>query len=121
MTDRIEPALTAEEWKQRIVGYLEDYEDGVPYVKDGEFGVGGDTYFGTVNPVQAIALANAALPDDDPRKITREWVIDIRDIADSLAGEIAEWVGDSPRTEAQIARLRGYADALESYLPPETP
>ena len=114
MSDRIEPALTPEEWRTAklwLAGKM----------------IGGKVRGSVVldlpdkHTPAALALANAALPDTDPRKITREWVADIRERADDLAGEIAEWVGDSPRTEAQIARLRRIADALESYLPPETP
>lgn len=44
-----------------------------------------------------IGFANAALPDSDPRKITRKHVELLRET---------------------VAPLRAFADALESYLPP---
>lgn len=55
--------------------------------------------------VAIIALANAALPDGHPTKITREWVRMIR----TEGRERGEWG----------AEWGIVADALESYLPPE--
>jgi len=49
-----------------------------------------------------IALANAALVDDDPRKLRREHVDALRSAAD---GKI------------DVALLRDLADAIDSYLP----
>ena len=51
------------------------------------------------------------------RKITRAWIDDIRDAADFIEG------GNGARPVAEhrkpwAARLRAYADALESSLPP---
>lgn len=65
--------------------------------------------------VAAIAALNDSLPDSDPRKITRAHVAAIRHELDE------EW--DGIRDDASfphVALLRQLADALESYLPPET-
>lgn len=67
----------------------------------------------TVRPVSSIALANAALKADDPRKITRAMVNLLRDVAETHEAESGEdWHED-------VAPLRAMADALASYLPPE--
>lgn len=67
----------------------------------------------------AIAVANAMLEDDDRRKITREWITTIRDNAYWMIG-----ANDSPagkeRNNKASADLVAIADALESYLPPES-
>ena len=55
-----------------------------------------------------LALANHALPDADPRKITRNMVNALREIAD-----------DSPWDESLGLVLNGIAEVLESYLPPK--
>lgn len=59
-----------------------------------------------------IALANAALPADDPRKITREKVRDLHATLDALER-------DGFGLNIAIPSLRTLAAALESYLPPE--
>lgn len=65
-----------------------------------------------------LAICNAALPADDPRKITREWVVALR--AEAERGEYAERVGDNAGFSAIDPSLaRQIAAALESYLPPE--
>lgn len=53
-----------------------------------------------------IALANAALPDEDPRKLRREHV------------EVLRSAPDGP---GDVSPLFELADAIESFLPPETP
>jgi hypothetical protein len=55
-----------------------------------------------------LALANHALADTDPRKITRNMVNALRETAD-----------DQPWDENLGAVLNGIADVLESYLPPK--
>ena len=72
MTEPIEPALTPAEWRKfnpRDIHTLDIVE----------------------RPEILVAIGNFALPDSDPRKITRE----------------------------TVKRLRALADHLESYLPPE--
>jgi hypothetical protein len=78
-----------------------------------------------------IALHNAALPDTDPRKLRREWIADLR-IAQNEAQDAA-WrscQNGSPgkpcddcqaAVDAFKARLQSIANAIASYLPPETP
>ena len=102
----IEQALTPEEWRQRMVAsgdtYIRIGPDGFvefdPNVED----VASDFF----DAAQAIAIANAALPDNDPRKITREWVE-------------ALWNAAYEAPEPNRSELNRMADALESYLAPE--
>jgi hypothetical protein len=64
-----------------------------------------------------IAIANDMLSDDDPRKITLEWVR-------FLNAEASEWrarYGESFGPNESADRLEQMANALASYLPPETP
>jgi hypothetical protein len=64
---------------------------------------------------QTIALANHALPDDDPRKITRVGLSALRADAEELRKRSSN--GDDALF--LIAwRMTLMADALESYLPP---
>jgi hypothetical protein len=62
---------------------------------------------GAANLATVIALANAALPNDDPHKITRAMIDEIRHASDEV-----------PYAGIELDRI---ADALASYLPPETP
>ncbi|MEP6618792.1 MAG: hypothetical protein ABJE47_05740 [bacterium] len=55
-----------------------------------------------------IALANHGLPDNDPRKITREWIDVLKRAADG---------GQRSGTDHEVLEL--LAAALESYLPPQ--
>lgn len=57
-----------------------------------------------------IALANAALPHSDPRKITREKVEHMKAIAAAIVPRI--------RYETHIGFLEEFAIALEACLPP---
>lgn len=73
-----------------------------------------------------IALANHALPDSDPGKITRERIRDMRETAYLFQGELrrvygpeSNW-GNVPETLTAMAqRVIDHADALERLLPPE--
>lgn len=101
MTDKIEPALTAEEWTSpadALDGYF-DLRDGVVDVRLGGAHGGGDLVGDTR---KLIAFANAALPDSDPRKITRERIALL-------------WSAASRAGESDVV----FIEALESYLPPE--
>lgn len=114
MTDRIEPAIPAEHWRNlAALG-----ERGPRLALWDEF----TTSERKPDMPAVIALANAALPDDDPRKITREWVTLLRFVADcSERDSIAlynEREADKDGSQA-IASLRAMAAALESYLRPE--
>ena len=98
----IQPALSAEEWANPAeVGYF-DWDIGI-------VDVGGFETDRTRLPVQIIALANAALPDSDPRKVTREKIAAVREV---LAGLSI----DGPWACGEITEA--FLIALESYLPP---
>ena len=134
MTDplKIEPALTAEQWGNRDrFGFLTlgDVSDRLsPRLGAGsdpnghEFSVQDDWGEASDCPlVVAIAVANDALPSDDLRKITWEWIRTLRSEARSVGsgGLRAEYEDEPYRTQAEReARLRKIADALASYLPP---
>jgi hypothetical protein len=117
----IEPALTAEEWAEaqacKAAWRLFDSCQGE-------------------QPDQCrylIALNNDALPDDDPRKITRETIRAMRLAAarfgDEPVGVSAGWLlmdarwhnlagKQRARHEESARTINALADALESYLPP---
>ena len=103
MTDSpIEPALTPEEWhilRLRSAGKMI-----------------GETVRGFLvfdqykeDQVAAIAVANAALPDSDPHKITWAMVDDLREVDGRL---------DDDALRPLVVRI---ADVLASYLPPREP
>ena len=99
------PALQAHEWRD---GRSSLRDTGVVLSLAGEIGLlieGAQhiTIGRNVGRLTAlIALANAALLDDDPRKLRRDHVDALRSAAD---GKI------------DVALLRDLADAIESYLP----
>lgn len=103
-TPKIEPVLTPLEWHEAlnwpsgVVDYLVAPAERVGFGKDSP----GDL-------AALIALANAALPDDDAHKITRDDVSQIILFADFV------------RKESPDAWKRGLRIAykLLSYLPPE--
>jgi hypothetical protein len=92
MSEKIDPALTAEEWAHAMDA---DVRDGLAYEVC--------YLWGRSRPAGAIAIANAALPDSDPRKITREKL--------RLVGRLMGAHEDDEKA---------FLDALESYLPPES-
>jgi hypothetical protein len=126
MGEKIEPAMTPKEWNEpeidvgcglvwlgldaspsRATGDTEAMEMGPPYLV---------ATWNSVNDEQTltrlpaiIALANAALPDDDPRKVTHETVRALRS---------AGWALDGAHQTDHGDRVRRVADVLESYLPP---
>lgn len=124
MSEEIAPALTPEEWALRLSGQMSDevrnlnLGDGIPIMDSGHLAVTYDT--GYPQPVEmsqlpaVIALANAALPDSDRRKITRAWVKALREAS-------VVWASGNGviQDDEQTARVHAIADALASYLPPE--
>ena len=91
---KVGPALTAEEWKRF------DPKDAASHCEANA--VAYETDFHVM-----MAIANAALPDDDPRKITREDVRYLRDTALFLRTRVDEHgddVGD-PNLTALAAKL----------------
>ena len=93
MAEKIEPALTAEEW-------AENERHSIDYMIESRSG--------RCEYAKVVALANWAL-DDDPRKITRETIDGLLRVADDLA-----------TPDRHSRPLYALARALESYLPPET-
>lgn len=117
MTEKIEPALSAFQWS------TVRNEDGVIYVSPPQGtndGVNWLAKLSTDRAPQYLAIANAALPDSDRRKITRERIAAARKAlnqsdyipnSDEELGADGEW----PAVSDAEQLLR----ALESYLPPE--
>jgi hypothetical protein len=130
MSERIEPALTREEWATRTAlrpeqihaihaEHMRMRAHASALTLTGSYSdETGETY--DCNDVgidipgipALIALANAVLPDTDPRKITRHHVWIIR----NLAGHVDTQHPGGIQFKREAERL---ADALESYLPPE--
>jgi hypothetical protein len=129
MNEKMEPVLSAEEWaRAKDEDALTDVPVGehvVAYVADGIVRIAllekpGVATGALDQPARAIALLNDALPDSDPRKVTREKIEAIRLRAQRSdyvpeSGEDLEANGQWPLDNAVDAFL----DALESYLPPE--
>lgn len=96
----IAPALTPEEWasKPRLEKYV------IVFTRT----IGEPDPDILPTSAMLIAVANAALPDDDPRKITRAKLEALRSLA--IMHETARG--------ADVTDERRFIDALESYLPP---
>jgi hypothetical protein len=121
---KIEPALSADLWAMPFDAFGRRYislgESLVRLGKDGSFAVNydGAVYDSELQSLTVedrrglIALSNAALPDDHPAKITREWVTQLREWAYNATES-----DYSSQLNPHVARTM--ADALESYLPPE--
>lgn len=110
---KIEPTLTAEEWAAgRVVWRDAEVEWRAGESFDISYRIPDEVP--TAQPddrssvAQMIAVANAALPDSDPRKITRKTVVMLRESSE-----------DDHAAYVNFGKLRALADALESYLPPE--
>lgn len=111
MNIEIAPALEPEEWKHRRSGSVSiDYVDGETHIvvtdPDGEI----VSVSGPAEVFALMALANAALPDGDPRKITREAV----QLLEALTTD--SWAGH--RATEQRDALACLARSLEALLPP---
>jgi hypothetical protein len=107
MTDAIAPALTPEQWADVAkygVSYLRA-EVGPVVLWNGDDG-----------PSVILALANAALPDTDPRKIT--WaMVDALLCVVQQDTDAQRWGPFDGEIEG-AAGCQRLADALASYLPP---
>jgi hypothetical protein len=130
MSEKIEPVLSAEEWRPRLHfgAHADETAEVFAGVERGDTIVQVNETWGP-NAIEVwnvsdwsesrsihstapelhviIALANAALPDSDPRKITREILERIREVVKQ--SDIA-YESDDVDT---------FVNALESYLPPE--
>ena len=112
----MKPAVTREQWAQFFGegGYTPLYATVVQRNHDGTFIVFPEGEGATFAPHELpglIALANAALPDDDKRKFRREHIAALRDAT------LRDVIGDEDTERTGV--LRTLARALESYLPPE--
>ena len=114
MTDRIEPALTAEEWRSPpqfddASGVtIEATDDGLIVVSDT-----GDGYI--VDAFKVMALANHALPADDSRKITRADVEVLKRA--SVIYRVSDW--ESATNDDATKKVQRIAAKLAALLPPE--
>jgi hypothetical protein len=112
--ETIPPALTAEEWAKTDIR-RGDFTAHIGHWGDDELVVDDVTGENSV-PVPAdalpavIALANAALPDGDPRKITRDDLLNLSADLDTAAGERG--------SACEMASWPLYAK-LAALLPPE--
>ena len=113
----IAPALKPDEWAARKRDFLIlDRIGGEEYlVIDGPDGeqvnvAGADVLFAM------IALANHALPDEDPRKITHEHVLRLREAL--LLLEEADWRTDP---DGDLDALTQFVIAMGALLPPQRP
>jgi hypothetical protein len=66
-----------------------------------------------------IALANAALADEDPRKLTRATVGLLRQIGHTIENLVGTTFVSAETKRAEIDAVRDLADVIESYLPPD--
>jgi hypothetical protein len=116
MTDNIHPALTPEEWKEQYavrpegtamwpISFHREYRGlHIPVTADVAL-----TVEKPKTIIAIMAAANASLPDDDPRKLTRDMVDDLRDAAAFYA--------DNHRS-SMFRAVKRVADAIEAILPP---
>lgn len=127
------PALTLEEWQgldrgrpvsctgvdgDQLIGFAHELD------AEGEgIRIEGGSYTASIfeadNVRRLLAIANDALPKNDPRKITRTWIDAIRSCATRLESDLntrlmSEAVAKTIRTDAMT--LHAIADGLESLV-----
>lgn len=115
MPDEIKPALTREEWseKEHRISRREVMSGGKGFVIDGP-DPSDSVYVDSPDDLAAaVALANDALPDGHPLKITRE---DVAALHVVLSGYGSEFVEDG---KGDVARCERLAAKLAALLPPE--
>lgn len=125
MSDELKPALTPEEWRDAEVRpAFAQARDRNP-AADAIFQFYADKY-GYADYLKqddlpkVIALANAALPDDSPYKITPLDVERLRNAARSMRAGIPV-PAFAPLDYLTTGDLLRLADKLAAILPPETP
>ena len=91
--DPIEPALTAEEWA--------DFARSSRLARTGML----EAVLGSGQLPKVLAMANAALPDGDPRKITPQDVLDLQSMSNTMDYEPVMYSGDIDRIAAKLAAL----------------
>lgn len=127
----IKPALSESEWAARRFdreneAIVQHEYDGTPWVAtcyaqsadlDEDILKVSDAVFGPAAIPALISLANAALPDGSPYKLTWEMVDDLRSEAER--GEFAERTSDNARFSSIDPRTaRRMADTIAALLPP---
>lgn len=123
MADAIAPALTAEEWERRLVlvpfdGKHGPVDDATVTCRHGLLFAAspGDTLHPRI-AAAALALANDALPDGHPLKITRA---DVEALSESIGTNWDALSSTAPLVyEESVARLRRLAAKLDALLAPE--
>src|SRR5438309_7162924 len=121
MSEAIRPALEPGEWRERRSGPISlDVIDRNDYIAIE--GPGGETVkvSGADEIFALISLANDALPDDDPRKITPGWLARIETIRDMIR-DFADR-GDGELASARQELATGWdqmAQVVRAILPPE--
>lgn len=117
-TGDIPPALTPDQWRERefkVIGGAtgQKFVLGSPHflgiAQDGARLIG---LTNVANVAALIALANAAFPDEDPRKLTWETVDALRRSEKTLES------ASHPVLDHEAQLLGDLADVLASYLPP---
>jgi hypothetical protein len=125
MSEKIEPALSAEEWEaiaspENVSGCFDlDYDARIEDDADIRY----EERHKNLTGAAIIAVMNNRLSDDDPRKMDLSWVLAIRSCAMDVEAAY-ENPGPSyqnPEARERLTLLNQIAEALESYLPPETP
>jgi hypothetical protein len=111
MTEHIDPALTSEEWGEISAAARDN-------------GLTPQAYLFATDafPFRALAMANAALPEDDPRKITRETVNALYGVSEAAAEWHKEHLTDPKDqefAENQRRKMRDLWQTLVALLPPE--
>jgi hypothetical protein len=122
MSEGIRPALEPAEWKVRRSGPISlDVVDRNDYIVIE--GPGGETVkvSGTDEIFALISLANDALPDDDPRKITHGWLARIETIRDMLR-DLADTGEESLASSRHdlAAAWEQMAEVVKAILPPDS-
>jgi hypothetical protein len=100
MTDRIEPALTRDEWTK----VLEDITDAALHLGWAE----AEVQWLTTERAGLLALTNHLLPDSDPRKIRRRHVVALRSVLHQNPDKLPGY-GEP---------LQQLCEALDAILPP---
>lgn len=111
MSEKIEPALSRQEWNEYLAAI-----EGWRAANSGTYPA---TAFSGQSPADAVARNNAALPDDDSRKLSILDVRALRRTADRLAASLAGDLKTKAEADDDCERLRRLARIVESYLPPE--
>lgn len=120
MSEPITPALTAEEWRITSAAVARDFA--ITALKNEFKDEYGECMLAEPLSLPAvIALANTALPDADPRKITWAMVDALRNLfesSDFLAYEEPGHRADHEETKRVGDLAYQCLDAIASYLPP---